>query len=208
MTREKFAASLQVTVVLLRAGLLATILLAALACAGPAIVPPHTPPEEGPYVIGVTDVLLVNVWKNPELSLNVPVRSDGMISVPLIDDVHASGLTPNELKEVVTAKLSEYITAPDVTVVVTEMNSNSISVVGRGVVRSGLVPLRRTTRVLDAIAAIGGFNSWAKTNRVVVLRRVGEGVVEYRFNYNHFVSGKAPESNFVLMPGDTIVIPD
>jgi polysaccharide export outer membrane protein len=190
---------------------LASLLALGFACAKPppAPVPPESAVgERSPYVIGVTDRISVTVWKNQELSINVPVRSDGMISVPLVDDVQAEGLTPEELKEVLTEALSEYISAPDVTVVVTEMNSNVVSIIGGGTGRSGVLPLRRETRVLEAIAAMGGFTVWAKRNKVRILRPTPEAMLEYRFNYGAFLKGKAPDSNIVLKAGDTIVVPD
>ena len=191
---------------------LVALVLLSFACSSkppPAPAPAESVPgERAPYVIGVTDLLSITVWRNTELSVNVPVRSDGMISVPLVDDVQAEGLTPEELKEVLTEALSEYISAPDVTVVVLEMNSNVVSVIGGGTQRSGVLPLRRETRVLEAISAMGGFTIWAKRNKVKILRPAPEGMIEYRFNYGAFLKGKAPDSNIVLKAGDTIVVPD
>jgi polysaccharide export outer membrane protein len=186
-----------------------SIALLAAGCARPGA--PH-PPEEvaglrEPYVIGIPDMLQISVWKNPELSVQVPVRSDGKISVPLIDDIQAEGMTPIELKEVISEKLSEYITAPDVTVIVMNPYSQSVTVVG-GVIRSGSIPLNRETRVLEAVAAVGGFNTWAKRSDVRVLRPTPDGLVDYRFNYGAFLAGKAPDSNIILEPGDTVVVPD
>jgi polysaccharide export outer membrane protein len=169
-------------------------------CARPsAELPPETPPGlRDTYRIGIPDVLRVSVWKNPELSVEVPVRSDGKISVPLLDDVQAEGLTPTELKEVISERLSEYITAPDVTVIVVQPNSSVATVMG-AVFRSGTVSLNRETRVIDAIAAMGGFNTWAKQSDVRVLRPTDDGgVVSYRFNYGAYVAGKAPDSNILL----------
>ena len=108
------------------------------------------------YVIGIPDVLRIVVWRNDALSVLVPVRRDGKISVPLVDDVQAAGLTPHELKEVLTEALAEYVTAPDVTVIVQETNSHTVTVVG-GVLRSGQLPLTRDMRVIEAIATMGGF---------------------------------------------------
>lgn len=160
------------------------------------------------YTIGVTDVLVINVWKNPELSVEVPVRADGMISVPLIDDVQAEGLTPQELKEVVTRELSEFVVAPDVTVLVRQMNSRFVSVIGE-VRQSTRVPLTRDLRVLEAIAQVGGFTTFADKNDVRIVRRQpGGGEIEYRFDYDAYVRGLAPGSNIVLRPGDTIIVPD
>ena len=172
--------------------------------------PPPDEPAPGarhPYIIGVTDELSIMVWKNNELSLNVPVRSDGKISVPLLDDVQAEGLTPEELKEVITQELAEYVSAPDVTVIVTAMNSARATVMG-GVGRPGQVALRTQTRLLEAIALMGGFSSLAKRNDVRVLRRTDQGIVEYHFDYGNFLAGKAPGTNIILRPGDHVVVPD
>jgi polysaccharide export outer membrane protein len=184
-------------------------LLALGGCARPgAEHPPEPAPGlREPYVIGIPDLLRISVWKNPELTVDVPVRSDGKISVPLLDDVQAEGLTPAELKEVISERLAEYITAPDVTVIVLQPNSRAVTVMG-AVARSGIVPLEKETRVMDAIAAMGGFNTWAKRSDVRILRPVGDDVVSYRFNYGAYVAGKEPDSNIVLQPGDTVVVPD
>lgn len=159
------------------------------------------------YVIGIPDILKIVVWRNPELSVEVPVRRDGMISVPLVDDVQAEGLTPQELKEVLTEALAEYVTAPDVTVIVQQTNSHTVTVVG-GVARSGQIPLTRQMRVVEAIATMGGFNAWAKKDRIKVIRKNGNETVEYVFSFGAFASGKAPDSNLLLRPGDTVVVPE
>jgi polysaccharide export outer membrane protein len=180
-----------------------------LGCASPGA---PFPPEPSPgaredYVIGIPDVLRIVVWRNQELSVEVPVRSDGKISVPLVDDVQAEGLTAEELKEVLTEALSEYVTAPDVTVIVQEINSHTVTVVG-AVARSGQLPLVRQTRVLEAIATMGGFTIWAKKDHVKIIRKSESGPIEYLFNFGDYASGKAPDSNLVLEPGDTVVVPD
>ena len=165
------------------------------------------PGEREPYVIGIPDVLQILVWRNPELSVEVMVRRDGKISVPLVDDVQAEGLTPQELKEVLTEALAEFVTAPDVTVIVEQTNSHTVTVVG-GVARSGQISLVRQMRVLEAIAAMGGFNIWARRNQVRIFRQNDDVTVEYVFNYGAFSSGKASASNILLQPGDTIVVPE
>ncbi len=182
-----------------------------MACAGRAPSPP--PPEPSPlgreiYKIGVTDVLLVQVWKNPEITTVVPVRADGMISVALIDDVQAEGLTPQELKEVIATELSEFVTAPDVTVIVRQMNSRFVSVLGE-VGSNTRVPLTRDLRVLEAIAQVGGFGAFADKSNVRIVRRRPDGSeVEYRFDYGAYIRGAAPGTNIQLRPGDTIIVPD
>jgi polysaccharide export outer membrane protein len=164
--------------------------------------------EREVYQIGVTDLLRISVWKNPELSVDVPVRSDGMISVPLIDDVQAEGLTPQELKEVIADHLSEFVAAPDVTVLVIQMNSRFVSVIGE-VRNAGRVALTRDLRVLEAIAEVGGFSTFADKGDVRIVRRELSGAeVEYRFDYGAYIRGTAPGSNLVLRPGDTIIVPD
>jgi polysaccharide export outer membrane protein len=181
------------------------------ACGGRTPSPP--PPEPTPmdrevYLIGVTDILLISVWKNPELSVEIPVRADGMISVPLIDDVQAEGLTPQELKEVIAEELSEFVAAPDVTVLVRQMNSRFVSVLGE-VRQPQRVPLTRDLRVLEAIAMVGGFSTFADKGDVRVVRRKPDGgEAEYRFDYDAYVRGVAPDTNIVLQPGDTIIVPD
>jgi len=195
---ERLATMAMVLVVLLAAGCTST----------PAPAPPE--PEAGTrqeYVIGIPDVLRVVVWRNPELSVEVPVRRDGKISVPLVDDVQAEGLTPRELKEVLTEALAQYVTAPDVTVIVQQTNSHTVTVVG-GVARSGQIPLTRQMRVLEAIATMGGFSPWAKRNRIKIIRKVGNETVEYGFSFGAYAAGKAPDSNLILRPGDTIVVPE
>jgi polysaccharide export outer membrane protein len=172
--------------------------------------PPPPESEAGTreeYVIGIPDVLRIVVWRNPELSVDVPVRRDGMISVPLVDDVQAEGLTPHELKEVLTEALAEYVTAPDVTVIVQQTNSHTVTVVG-GVARSGQISLTRQMRVLEAIATMGGFNAFAEKDRIKIIRKIGNETVEYGFSFGAYAAGKAPNSNMILRPGDTVVVPE
>jgi polysaccharide export outer membrane protein len=183
--------------------------VSSLACASRAVPPP---PEPDPmnlddYVIGPADKLRIEVWKNPELGATVPVRPDGKISTPLLDDVQAAGLTPLELKEVLTASLREYVDNPDVTVVVSEVASPIVFLIG-GVARQGPVSLSHNLRVLDAISYAGGFSQFADRSNIRVLRRTPNGLVEHHFDYDAYLDGDAPESNFLLRPGDTIVVPD
>jgi polysaccharide export outer membrane protein len=163
--------------------------------------------DKAEYVIGAGDMLSVRVWKNPELSVDVSVRPDGKISVPLLDDVQAEGLTALELKEVITRDLTEYVGNPDVTVVVQAIGSKYVFVIGE-VVRSGPVALGKDVRVLDAITNAGGFGPFADKKHIKVIRRNEGGEVEYRFDYDAYVAGKAPGSNLLLVPNDTVVVPD
>jgi polysaccharide export outer membrane protein len=166
------------------------------------------PMERSGYVVGVEDVLQISVWRNEELSVVVPVRPDGKISVPLVDDVQAEGLQAMEIKEVLTRELSEFITAPDVTVIVLEMKSKYVNVIG-AVPRSGQIPLVKDLRVLEAIATMGGFALFANTGDIRIVRRQPDGrEVEYRFDYNAYIKGRAPGTNIVLRSGDTIIVPE
>jgi polysaccharide export outer membrane protein len=180
------------------------------ACAARKLSPPPPDPteEEREYRIGVTDVLRISVWREPELSIDVPVRTDGNVSVPLLDDVRAEGLTPQELKEVLTRELAEYITAPDVTVTVLQMNSRFVSVLG-GVRSETRVALTRDLRVLEALASVGGFDTFAQKSDVRIIRRNPDGTEsEYRFDYDAYIKGKAPGTNILLRNGDMIIVPE
>jgi polysaccharide export outer membrane protein len=192
-------------------GLLALLGVAAtpLACASRALPPPPEPDlmNLDDYVIGPADELRIDVWKNPDLGATVPVRPDGKISLPLLDDVQAAGLTPVELKEVLTQALREFVESPDVTVIVADVASPTVFVLG-GVARQGSIPLTHNLRVLDAISVAGGFTQFADRGDIRVLRRAPDGLVEYRFDYDAYLDGDAPESNFLLQRGDTIVVPD
>ncbi|MGH9362345.1 MAG: polysaccharide biosynthesis/export family protein [Thermoanaerobaculia bacterium] len=181
----------------------------ALACAGPRPPPAEfeARPKEGVYVIGVADRLRIDVWQNDKLQLqDVPVRPDGKITVPLLDDVQAAGLTTDELKQVLTQELSEYVQNPTVTVVVLAAVSKRAFVLGE-VRSSGPISLSVETRVLDAITSAGGFTPFAQKSRIRVLRYVEGRELEYRFDYDSYVSGDAPGTNLVLQPGDTVLVP-
>ncbi len=180
-----------------------------LACAAP-LPPPaefEARPKEGTYVIGAADRLSIDVWQNDKLRLvDVPVRPDGKITMPLLDDVQAAGLTTDELKQVLTQELSEFIQNPTVTVVVLAPVSKRAFVLGE-VRNSGPISLGAEMRVLDAITVTGGFTPYAQKSRIRVLRYVDGQELEYRFDYDSYVSGDAPGTNLVLQPGDTVLVP-
>jgi len=158
------------------------------------------------YRIGPEDVLSITVWKNDAMSRVLPVRPDGMISLPLVDDLMAAGLTPMELRNVLAQKLSEFVPSPAVTVVVNDVRSFKVSVIGE-VIRPARYELRSRTSVLDVLALAGGFNQFAARTRIVVLRQDGDKKVRIPFNYNRVTSGSADEENLYLRPGDIVLVP-
>jgi polysaccharide export outer membrane protein len=158
------------------------------------------------YVIGAADLVRVSVWKHPDLSIEMPVRRDGKISVPLLDDVQAAGLTPTQLKAQITRGLTGNISNPSVTVAVLSPDSQTVTVIG-GVAQSGPIPLRRDMGVLEAVAAAGGFSAWANKDDVVVVRWVDGRRAYYSFSYRGFLRGD-PNADIFLKPGDVIVVPE
>jgi polysaccharide export outer membrane protein len=167
--------------------------------------PLPTPSPEPGYVIGGDDILHIAVWKEPELTSTVPVRSDGMISIPLLKDVQAAGLTPIELGAVLTEKLRKYVAAPNVTVVVTQTNSHRVYVIGE-VLRTGPMSLLHNMSVLQALAT-AGFTQFANTKGIYVLRTDNGQERKIPFNYKRVIKGEAASENILLQPGDTIVVP-
>jgi polysaccharide export outer membrane protein len=158
------------------------------------------------YVIGAQDILDINVWKEPDVSRVVPVRPDGKISLPLLNDVQAAGLTPAQLAEQVTESLKKYVTNPQVTVIVTTINSQRVYILGE-VTRPGAFPLLPGMSVLQALSSAGGFTQFAKVKSIFV-RRVENGKeAKYLFNYKDVINGKRPEEDILLKAGDTIVVP-
>ncbi len=155
------------------------------------------------YVIGPEDTLHVAVWKEPDLTATLPVRPDGKISMPLLNDVQAAGLTPMQLAGSIAEKLKKYVTDPRVTVVVTAMNSQRIYVLGE-VLHSGAMPLTPNMTVLQALAT-AGFTQFANTKGIYVLRQENGKQTKLPVNYKQLIKGNAP--NLPLKPGDTIVVP-
>lgn len=163
--------------------------------------------HDNSFVIGADDVLAINVWKEPEVSRAVPVRSDGRISLPLVGELQASGQTPRQLEEEIASKLKGYISEPEVTVIVQEIKSQKFNVLGM-VVRPGSYPLTNSLTVLDAIALAGGFRDFAKQKSIYVLRQTSDGS-ESRlpFNYKEVIKGRNTAQNIRIQAHDTIVIP-
>lgn len=168
---------------------------------------PPTKPHDDSFVIGNDDVLAINVWKEPDISRSIPVRSDGKISLPLVGEVQAAGRTPLKLEQDIAGKLRSYISEPEVTVMVQQINSEKFNVLGQ-VARPGSYPLTNSATVLDAIAVAGGFRDFAKQKSIYILRQnSGGGESRIPFNYKEVVKGKNPEQNIKLQPRDTIVVP-
>jgi polysaccharide export outer membrane protein len=178
--------------------------------AGPAVAQVVTRTDQDPpnaYAIGVSDVLEISVWKNPELAATVPVRPDGRISVPLLGDVQAAGMTPLALKQALTDGYKEYVTAPGVSVVVKEIHSRKIYVSGE-VAHPGTFDLEPRMKLMQALALAGGLTPYAK-GRVVVLRDARDGHQEKRYEValSSIIKGKRPQDNLILLPGDTLLVP-
>jgi polysaccharide biosynthesis/export protein len=171
--------------------------------AKPTSAPATTDPA---YVIGPEDVLDINVWKEPDMTRVVPVRPDGKISLPLINDVQAAGSTPQQLAATVTEKLRKFLTEPQVTVIVTAINSQRVFVVGE-VLRAGAFPLIPGMTVLQALSSAGGFTTFADVKKIHVMRLVNGKHVELPFNYREVLKGDNPDQNIKLEPGDTVVVP-
>jgi polysaccharide export outer membrane protein len=158
-------------------------------------------------VIGENDILEVDVWKDKEISRTVPVRPDGKISLPLVGEIQASGMTPLQLQEDIAHRLKNFLENPGVTVIVSDPRSHHFNVVGQ-IAKPGTYPLSQSMTVLDAISAAGGFRDFAKETKIYVLRTTPGGSQErLPFNYKDAIKGKKPENNVVLKPGDTIVVP-
>jgi polysaccharide export outer membrane protein len=158
------------------------------------------------YIVGESDVIRVNVWKEPEVSQTVVVRTDGSISLPLINEVKVAGMTPMQIQILVAEKLKGFLNSPQVTVTVTEIHSKKAFITGE-VARPGGYSLNTETTVLQLIAQAGGFTVFAKRDGIVVLRIEDGKAVRLHFKYKEVVHGKNTEQNIALHPGDTVVVP-
>ena len=182
----------------------------AAAAAAPGNTAPAAPapaggvPVSAEYRIGVDDVLDIVVWNNTTVSRTVPVRPDGKISLPLLNEVQAAGLTPPQLRQSLMSKLVEYMPTPEISVIVREVHSNKISVLGE-VRKAGRYEISQRATVLDAVALAGGFSDFARRSKVVIMRQEGNGVKRIPINYNKIVAEE--DENIVLQPGDIVVVP-
>ena len=163
--------------------------------------------DSSTYVIGPEDVLDIYVWKETDLSRRVPVRQDGKISMPLVGEIQASGLTPLKLKEELINKLKAYVEIPHVTVTVLEANSFKVYVTGQ-VLRPGVFTLRSETTILQIIPMAGGFTQWANQGKLILVRKEQGQGKKYVVNYKKIVSGEDLTQNLILKPGDTIIVND
>jgi polysaccharide biosynthesis/export protein len=159
------------------------------------------------FVIGVGDVLAVNVWKEAEISRTVPVRSDGRITLPLIGELEARGRTAKQVEAEVSTRLKEFVSDPEVTVIVQEVHSQNFNILGQ-VQHPGTFPIAHPITVLDAVALAGGFRDFAKTKSMYVLRQKPDGSwTRLPFNYKEAIKGNSPAQNLRLETGDTLVVP-
>jgi polysaccharide biosynthesis/export protein len=164
-------------------------------------------PHDASFIIGNDDLLAINVWKEPDISRSIPVRSDGRISLPLVGEVQAAGRTPLQLEQDISNKLKNYIAEPEVTVMVQEIHSQKFNILGQ-VAKPGSYSLDLAATVLDAIAAAGGFRDFANQKGIYILRQnPGGGESRIAFNYKKVIKGKDLQQNIKLEPRDTIVVP-
>lgn len=158
------------------------------------------------YIIGEQDVLSIDVWKEKDISETVVVRPDGKITIPLVDEVYVVGMTPLQLQSMLEDKLKPFLTVPQVTVIVKEISSRKVYLMGQ-VGRTGPFLINSTTTVLQLIAQAGGLRDFAKKKKIYIMRNVNGKTEQYRFNYDEVIKGKNLQQNIVLRPGDTIVVP-
>jgi polysaccharide biosynthesis/export protein len=171
---------------------------------GRALAAPPVPTNG--YTIGPEDLLDVTVWNNAGISRTVPVRPDGKISLPLLDDVQAAGLTPKQLKDDLARRLAKYISSPEVSVIVREIHSLRVAVLGE-VNKPGRYDLKSRASVLDALALAGGFSPYAARSKMVILRVEGSSVKRIPCNFNKVVAAEVDPGCFFLQAGDTLVVP-
>src|SRR5467141_1559470 len=161
---------------------------------------------QGNYQIGADDVLDIVVWNNTDMSRIVPVRPDGMISLPLLNDVQAAGLTAMQVRDILVSRLAEFMETPEVSVIVKEVKSAKVTVIGQ-VKTPGRYDIKGRSTVMDILALAGPFTDFASLGRIFVLRPSGSTTKRLSFDYNEAVSRRGKQENFVLEPGDIIVVP-
>jgi polysaccharide export outer membrane protein len=167
----------------------------------------EVPADSTNYIIGSEDVLYIHVWKEEHLSRTVPVRIDGKISIPLVDEIQAAGLTPLQLKELLMKRLKEFVDIPNISVMVMEANSFKVYISGQ-VRNPGVYRLRSETTLLQIIPMVGGFTEWANQKKILIIRKENGKEKRMTVNYKKIVKGDDPSSNIILKSGDTIIVPD
>jgi polysaccharide export outer membrane protein len=166
----------------------------------------EVPADSDQYIIGAEDVLYIHVWREDTLSRTVPVRMDGKISLPLVDEIRAAGFTPLQLKELLIQRLKEFVDIPNISVIVMEANSFKVFVSGE-VNHPGVYRLRAETTLVQIISLAGDFTGEAESRKIVIIRRQDGKDKRLEINYQEIISGTNLESNFVLRPGDTVFVP-
>jgi polysaccharide biosynthesis/export protein len=192
--------------------LLMVLLAVPLGCSSTAHIDPAAyaqayDPRKHPYVIGVSDVIQIDVWKNPNLSTEAPVRPDGTITMPLVGELRAAGKTTGQLKDEITRYISGYVKNTVVTVAVKEVNSYRFTVTGN-VEASGMFSARSYVTISEAIALAGGPNRYASSDEVVIMRQGSDGRIRrIPIDYDAILSGKRPEQDIVVLRGDNVHVP-
>lgn len=164
------------------------------------------PADSADYIIGPEDNLYIHVWNEQHLSRTVLVRMDGKISLPLVDEIQAAGLTPLQLKESLTQKLKDFVDAPNVSVMVMDTNSFKVYISGE-IAKPGVYTLKSETSLLQFVIMAGGFTQWANQKKILIIRKENGKEKRMKINYKKIVKGDDPGSNIVLKPGDTIIVP-
>jgi polysaccharide export outer membrane protein len=163
-------------------------------------------PVAADYVIGPDDLLGIVFWRDADMTQDVTVRPDGMITLPLIRDIKAAGLTPEQLRETITKAAAKFLADPNVTVVVRQINSRNVFITGQ-VTRPGPFPLSGQMNVMHLIVLAGGVTEYANTKKITIMRLENGKTQVFKFNYNDVAQGKNVEQNIMLRPGDTVVVP-
>lgn len=170
-----------------------------------AQTPAKAPADSDDYLIGPEDILSVVVWKEKELSATVPVRSDGKISIPLVNDIQAGGFTTLQLRQEIAQRLSKFLDAPEVTVMVTEVKSKRVSIMGE-VEKPGMYPLHGPKSLLQLISEAGGFRPFASRKKITVMRNGSTPPARFQINYNELINGST-KADIPLRSGDIVVVP-
>lgn len=162
--------------------------------------------DNNQYIIGAEDVLYIHIWKEEALSKTVPVRIDGKISLPLVDEIQAAGLTPLQLRDVLAQRFKEFVDSPNVSVMVMEANSHKAFITGQ-IKNPGVYRLRTETSILQIISLAGGFTEWANQNEIIILRKEKGQEKRIIVHYKKIISGEDLSLNILLKSGDTVIIP-